>query len=148
MKYSFFAFTAIVFILISLSSLGQTATLKVVVNEIKKPEGKIRIGIFDNAIDFKNKENPTAASEVQADATKIMCVFSDLPCRRYAIAAFHDQNSDGVLNTKKLGIPLEGVGFSSKVASKIHQPIFPEASFVLKNDTTITIKIYYTSDKE
>jgi uncharacterized protein (DUF2141 family) len=137
---------AFLFFLVQLLS-AQTADLKVVVAQIKEPEGNIRIGIFDNAIDFKNKENPVAAKEVAINGKEISCVFLNLKIKRYAIAVFHDQNSDAVLNTKKLGIPLEGVGFSSKTASKLHQPIFPEASFVLKNDTTVLINLYYTSEK-
>lgn len=128
--------------------LAQTADLKVVITDIKEIKGNIFIGVFDNAIDFKNKEKPVAASKVNVTDTKITYVFRGLDCRRYAIAVFHDQNSNGILDKKKLGIPTEGVGFSSKVASKLHQPIYPEASFVLQNDTTVCIKIYYTGTKE
>lgn len=126
------------------NSVGQTANLKVVVNHINESKGKIRIGIFDNALDFKSKIKPVASAEIPVQDSIVRYTFSKLKCERIAIAVFHDSNGNGQLDTKKLGIPLEGVGFSSKVAGKLHQPVFPEASFMFKNDTTIIIELYYT----
>jgi uncharacterized protein (DUF2141 family) len=147
MKPSLFVLTILIFIGIGGKCFSQTADLKVVVNHINEKKGKIRIGIFDDAIDFKSKKNPVAATEISAKDSTVYYVFSSLTCERIAVAIFHDRNSNGELDTKKLGIPLEGVGFSSKVASKLHQPIFPEASFLLKSDTTIFINLYYTKQE-
>jgi len=147
MKKFLFVFTMFIFIGISGKCFGQTANLKVVVTHINEKKGKIRIGVFDNALDFKAKKDPLAAAEVPAKDSTVSYVFKNLACERIAIAIFHDRNSNGELDTKKLGIPLEGVGFSSKVASKLHQPIFPEASFLLKSDTTIFINLYYTKQE-
>jgi uncharacterized protein (DUF2141 family) len=147
MKAPLFVFAILILIGISGKSHSQTADLKVVVNHINEKKGKIRIGIFDDAIDFKSKKNPVAAAEISAKDSTVSYIFKNLTCERIAIAIFHDQNSNGELDTKKLGIPLEGVGFSSKVASKLHQPVFPEASFLLKSDTTIFINLYYTKQE-
>ena len=62
----------------------------------------------------------------------------------YAIAIYHDENSDRQLNTKKLGVPSEGVGFSGELKSKLKPPDFKEASFMLHRDTTIYIRMRYT----
>lgn len=123
---------------------GQKADLKVVVTNINEVKGNIRIGLFDNALDFKSKKNPVAGAEVTIKDSIVSYVFTNLAYKRIAIAVFHDNNSNGELDTKKLGIPLEGVGFSSKVASKLHQPVFPESSFQLKNDTTVFVRMYYS----
>jgi len=144
MKSSLFVFAILIFICISGKSIGQTADLKVVVTHINETKGNIRIGVFDNTLDFKSKKNPIASAEISAKDSTVYYVFSNLTCERIAVAIFHDRNKNGELDTKKLGIPIEGVGFSSKVASKLHQPVFPEASFLLKNDTTIFINLYYT----
>ena len=144
MKNLLIAFFMVMFISFGKITVGQTADLKVTVSGIKELKGKIMIGVFDNAFDFKSKKNPVASKAIPAKDSTVSYTFSDLAHDRYAIAVFHDENNDSELNTKKLGIPLEGVGFSSKVASKLHQPIFPEASFLLKSDTTIVVNLYYT----
>ena len=46
----------------------------------------------------------------------------------YAIAAFHDANSDGKLNAS-FGIPTEGFAFSRNPAMKMRAPRFNEAAF-------------------
>ena len=147
MKYSIFVFVILTFFGISGKCVSQTANLKVVVTNLNETKGNIRIGVFDNALDFKSKKNPVAAAEVPAKDSTVSYVFKNLACERIAVALFHDRNKNGELDTKKLGIPLEGVGFSSKVASKLHQPVFPEASFLLKSDTTIFINLYYTKQE-
>jgi len=147
MKRLLFIFYIFFFIVINENVFGQTANLTVVVSNIYEPKGSIMIGVFDNALDFKSKKEPYASADVVAKDTTVSYTFKQLELQRYAIAVFHDENNDGELNTKRLGIPTEGVGFSSKVASKLHQPVFPEASFLLKSDTTIYIRMYYTHSK-
>jgi uncharacterized protein (DUF2141 family) len=141
MKYPFFVL--ILLLSIYSKSKAQTADLKVVVTHINEKKGNIRIGVFDNALDFKAKKNPIFVATIFVKDSTSSYIFPNLTCERIAVAVYHDSNGNGELDTKKLGIPLEGVGFSSKVASKLHQPIFPEASFLLKNDTTIFINLYY-----
>lgn len=143
MKHLLFALALLTIISAAGKSNGQTAELKVVISNIDEKEGKIRIGVFDNALDFKAKKKPIAAAEIEAKDSTAIYVFSNLTSEKIAVALFHDQNGNGELDKKKLGIPVEGVGFSSKVASKLRQPDFAEASFLLKNDTTIFIKLYY-----
>ena len=147
MKNLLIAFLMIVISFSGGKCFGQTAKLKVVVSNISEKKGSVMIGVFDNALDFKSKKNPYASAKAKANDSTISYTFPELIMQRYAIAVYHDENNDGELNIKKLGIPTEGVGFSSKVASKLHQPIFPEASFMLKSDTTIYIRMYYTNSK-
>jgi len=65
-SHLFFAFIILIFFGISGKCLSQTANLKVVVTHINETKGNIRIGVFDNALDFKLKKNPVAAAELPA----------------------------------------------------------------------------------
>lgn len=143
-------FTSIflLFFLFGIQTFAQTATIKVEVTDIQTIRGKLRMGVFNHVHDFRTKSNPyLRTSQVVKDSTANF-VFKDVPYDRYAIAVYHDENNDDTLNTKKLGIPIEGVGFSGKFNSRIKPPDFPLASFRLKNDTTIVINLIYSKHND
>ncbi len=111
--------------------------------DITFESGSVNIGIFDTDSAFQSKQEPfVKASASVSDTSKIKAII-ELPSGIYAIAVYHDENEDNQLNKKKMGIPEEGVGFSGTIKSKIRQPKFEEASFQLKNDTTIHITLRY-----
>ena len=67
-----------------------------------------------------------------------------LPRGTYAIAVFHDENSDGKLATNFLGIPKEGFGFSNNPAILFGPPPFQRASFALgAADADVSIRLKY-----
>ena len=47
------------------------------------------------------------------------------------MAAFHDADSDGRLNTNLLGIPTEGFGFSNGAIGFMGPPSFDEAAVTI-----------------
>lgn len=139
---------ALIFILFSffsLSVLAQNARLRVEVINIKSTEGNLKLGVFDRMHNYRTKTNPLLKQKQEVTDTVVYCNFADVPLGRYAIAVYHDENADDTLNTKKLGIPIEGIGFSGKFNSRIKPPDYNLASFRLKNDTTIRIKLKYNS---
>jgi uncharacterized protein (DUF2141 family) len=113
------------------------------VEGIVSNEGRIMLAVFDNAGDFKNKQNPVLADTVRIKDNSLQLKFKNIPKGTYAIAVFHDENSDGKLNTAKLGIPAEGVGFSGISGKVTRPPKFNDCSFEFKNDTAIVVKMYY-----
>ena len=123
--------------------MAQECSVSVEVNGLINTEGKLRIGIFDNSEDFKNKENPAYSKSLVLADTSIKADIQNIEPGTYAIAVYHDENNDYQLNTKKLGIPSEGVGFSGISKSKIKPPDFETASFILKGDTAILIRMRY-----
>lgn len=123
--------------------MAQECSISVEVNGLNNSEGKLRIGIFDNSKDFKNKENPAYSKSLLLADTSIKSAIQNIEPGTYAIAVYHDGNNDYQLNTKKLGIPSEGVGFSGISKSKIKPPDFEMASFPLKGDTAIIILMRY-----
>ncbi len=70
------------------------------------------------------------------------CDFEDVPPGTYAIAAAHDENMNGKLDTNALGIPTEGYGFSNDAKGWLSAPSFSAASFLYDGqnlDMTITL---------
>jgi len=122
---------------------GQTATIKVEVTNIQSIKGNLKMGIFNRVHDFRLKSNPYLKASKKVTDSIVDFTFENVPFDRYAVAVFHDENSDDTLNVKKFGIPIEGVGFSGKFNSRIKPPDFPLASFRLKSDTTISIRMIY-----
>ena len=105
------------------------------------------VGIFDNPTDFKLKTNPVYKQIVSPSDSAVSYSFKSVSKGIYAIAVFHDTNENGSLDTKKLGIPSEGVGFSGILTKGIKPPDFEEASFNLVNDTIIAISLKYPRKK-
>ena len=122
---------------------AQSPTLSIRVEGIVSEKGKIMIAVFDNADDFKNKQNPVLADTVEIEEKSLSVDFKNISNSVYALAVYHDENSDGKLNTAKFGIPTEGVGFSGINGKVTRPPKFDDCSFVFKNDTSVVVKMYY-----
>jgi uncharacterized protein (DUF2141 family) len=76
--------------------------------------------------------------------TQARCDFEDIPPGRYALAVIHDENMNGKLDTKGLGIPTEGYGFSNDVKGLFGAPAFSAASFAYDGrNLDLTISLQY-----
>lgn len=123
---------------------GQTFNLALTVEGIDQSKGgSIKLGVFNSPETFKTKSNPLFKADLKANDTVKEFTFKEIPSGLYAIALYHDENGDDTLNTKKLGIPTEGVGFSGNLKSRIKPPDFEEAGFNLSRDTILSIEIRY-----
>ena len=70
--------------------------------------------------------------------------FENLPYGNYAIAIYHDRNSNERLNRGLFGMPEEGYGFSNDAPANLGPADFDDAVFALDStDTTIHIKMRY-----
>ena len=56
-------------------------------------------------------------------------MFSAIKPGIYAVSVFHDENSNGKLDTSFLGIPREGVGASNGARGHLGPPKFDAAAF-------------------
>ncbi|TNE55356.1 MAG: DUF2141 domain-containing protein [Bacteroidetes bacterium] len=64
-----------------------------------------------------------------------------LPRGTYAIAVFHDENDNAILDKNLLGIPLEKYGFSNNARATFSAPSFQEASFNLNTNRHLHVKL-------
>ncbi|MCF6342967.1 MAG: DUF2141 domain-containing protein [Bacteroidales bacterium] len=135
------------FVFTLIGAYGQTYSIRVVVENIEGKNGQLMIGLFDRPSDFKSKTNPVRAVETRIKNSTVSCKFLNVPSGNYAIAVFHDANGDGILNTKSMKIPTEGVAVSGNAAGKLRFARFEDAVFHLKNDTLISVRMRYPGSK-
>ncbi len=129
-------------------SFAQGNDLILQIENIEGENGNIMIAVFDNEADFRTKENPIYKDSLIVNGSNLKSTFKSIPQGIYAIAIYHDENSDGKLNTAKLGIPTEGVGFSGKTKNLNKKPKFGDSVFELGSDTTIYINMIYKKKKD
>lgn len=123
---------------------GQTANLLLTIQGIEQLKGgELKIGIFNSIETFTDKKDPIFEKVLIPNDSVESFTFKKIPSGLYAIAIYHDENGDDILTTKRLGIPVEGVGFSGVSKSKIKPPNFETAAINLTNDSTIFIRLTY-----
>jgi uncharacterized protein (DUF2141 family) len=121
-----------------------TNAVTVVAKGLRNDKGQIVCALFDSAKHFPDGEHALQGHVVKVANRRGECKFSGLSPGTYAVALFHDENSDKVLNTF-LGIPREGFGFSRDAPpSTFGPPKFSAAAFrVVKGDYSLNVNLRY-----
>ena len=134
-------------LLLSNPAFSQTSNIGITIKGIGELKGNLKVGLFADEVNFKQKINPVDSIIIKLTSPSESVRFSSISQGEYAIAAYHDENEDGVLNTRQLGIPEEGVGISNIDVFRKKPAKFKEAVFFLKSDTTIVISLFYNPKK-
>jgi len=121
----------------------QTYDLVITITGIKKPEGKIQIGLYNTKESFPLVDGQYKLYYFDANGFSGIQTIKDLPKGEYAVAIFHDKNSDRICNTNFLGIPKEGYGFSKNFKPRFSSPFFNDCKIDLNSNMSITIKLIY-----
>jgi uncharacterized protein (DUF2141 family) len=113
---------------------------------IRSSTGTIDCAIFDPPVGFPKEvlRSATQAMIIKIRNKEALCTFEDIPPGTYALAVIHDENMNGELDTKWLGIPKEGYGFSNDARARLGSPSFSAASFQYDGGTLhMTISLHY-----
>lgn len=113
---------------------------------IRNSTGTIACALFESAVGFPIEylRYATNINVIKIRDTQASCDFEDIPPGTYALAIVHDENMNGELDTKFLGIPTEGYGFSNDVRALLGPPSFSAASFSYDGqDMRLTISLHY-----
>ena len=116
-----------------------THTLQITVNNFENIKGKLQLCLTDKKVDFlKQCEYATA---VTVTNNTISVEIANIKTGVYSISLFHDENNNGVLDTKGFfGIPSEPYGFSNNPSTTFGPPSFEECTFLINEDKQISIK--------
>jgi uncharacterized protein (DUF2141 family) len=110
---------------------------------MRNDKGQIVCALFSSAADFpKNGNKAVAHAKAGISHGRSVCEFPRITPGRYAVSVFHDENSNGKMDTNFMGIPREGVGASNNARGHFGPPKFDDAAFRYsggKLDLTITI---------
>ena len=133
----------ICFFIFSQIAYSQTYNLTVTVTNFKQLKGNIIVSVFNKSDDFPKKGKHYQDNISQVNNYSETLIFTNLPVGEYAVAIFHDSNSDGECNTNIFGIPKEGYGFSNNCKPIFSAPSFKCTKINLSSDKSITIELIY-----
>ena len=123
-------------------------SIRVTVNGVRSTKGRVRVELWSSEVGFP-RQNEHATKTVWIDATQaaqgtVTTTFDGLQPGSYAIAAMHDENSNGKLDASVFGVPKEGWAVSNNVTSHTHPPKFQDAKIqVNAPDQATTLNLHY-----
>ncbi len=88
--------------------------------------GVVRCGIFAEKGWLKQ---PVRSATAAVHGKVALCIFSGVPKGVYGISAFHDENSNGKLDTNLVGYPTEEYCASNNARNTFSAPSFSDAKF-------------------
>ncbi len=105
--------------------------LTIVVLGAVSDEGQMMLAIYDTANQFNDPTLATLKSPrpIKDGIATWIIAAKNLPSQ-FAVAAYHDENSDGALNRSMFGIPAESYGFSNQARGNFGPPSFEQAVLV------------------
>jgi uncharacterized protein (DUF2141 family) len=122
-----------------------TAVLSVRLVDLRNNNGRIGCELYasekgfpkDHSAALQTKWCPIAGKES-------LCDFDPILPGTYAVACFHDENRNGVLDTGLFGIPTEGVVSSNHAKGFMGPPSFKDAKFSFPGTATeLRLKMRY-----
>jgi uncharacterized protein (DUF2141 family) len=124
---------------------GYTSNLVVKFNNLRNTNGRVCLTVFSGPKGFPaGGSGSNLKTSRCAAANSGSVTFTNLPLGNYAIAAIHDSNSDGKLNTNPLGLPSEGFGFSNNPPIRYGPASFSDSQvFVSGTKTVVQIQMRY-----
>lgn len=121
----------------------KTCDLTIVITNLKKSYGMIRIGIYDKKENFPKIGKEYKKLSVKVDGKDFRYVVKDLPAGNYAVALYHDSNSDGTCNANIIGVPTESYGFSNNIKPFLSAPSFQDTKFSHVKSSSIYIHLFH-----
>lgn len=130
----------------------KTATrLNVQVGALRSNAGNVVITVYpDDPSRFMAPRGKLARARIKTSAPMSQaCFFLPSPADAYAVAVYHDADSDGDLDRSPEGMPMEGYGFSNDAPTKFGSPSFDAVRFGVKpvGETTIRVKVRYPATR-
>jgi uncharacterized protein (DUF2141 family) len=120
------------------AQLPQVNPIHVEIDGLRNDKGQVLCALFSSAIDFPKRTNK-AVDHARSDISHghAFCDFSGIASGTYAVSVFHDENSNGKLDTNLMGIPREGVGASNNAKGHFGPPKFEAAAFRFSGDRVV-----------
>lgn len=116
-------------------------SLQIEVEGVEASEGEIQVALYTHEKDFLSMEGVFRADSVKASKGTTLISMEDLPAGTYALAIFHDRNSNKRLDTNWIGVPKEPLGFSNARMRTFGPPTFKDCMMHVQADSRITIRL-------
>ena len=124
---------------------ADTYSLTIEVKNLRNAKGVVQFALYnkDGSIPDEYYENyyKIAIGEILNGSSTI--IFNNIPSGKYAVNILHDENKNGKID-KGFILPVEGIGFSNyQSIGFTNMPNFSKASFELKENKSIRVKVIY-----
>jgi uncharacterized protein (DUF2141 family) len=109
---------------------AQSDLIQAEITGLRSDKGQVVCALFASEADFPKRADK-ALAQIKSGISEghAVCAFPGIAPGTYAVSVFHDENSNGKLDTNPLGIPREGVGASNNAKSRFGPPKFGAAAF-------------------
>ena len=106
------------------------SVLHVRVVNLRNSTGQVICTLFNSPMAFPT-DSTRALAQIAAPikGNAALCSFGGLAPGKYALVAFHDENSNGKFDRNWFGLPKEGYTFSNNVRPVFSPPSFKAAAF-------------------
>jgi uncharacterized protein (DUF2141 family) len=129
---------------ISSEAEGFSNRLTINVQGLKAAKGRVCYSLFSSSAGFPTSSQQAIRAQcIPVGSSSSAIAFGDLNPGTYAVAVFHDMNSDGQLNKNRFGIPTEGFGFSKNPAIVSGPPKFSDAAIFVAGQSKTMINLKY-----
>lgn len=91
--------------------------------------GTVAAALYDDPEAFAASRGPLRAARAAVSGGRAVVAFEALPPGRYALAAFHDVDGDGTLDTWPIGAPREPYGYSNDARGRFGPAAWRDAVF-------------------
>lgn len=114
------------------------------IEAIRSDRGHVRCLLFESADGFPMRPGAAVArTTARITGGRATCAFAAGRAGEYAIAAIHDEDDDGQLDTGMFGIPTEGTATSRDARGTMGPPGFDAARFEHAGDTRLRCSMTY-----
>jgi uncharacterized protein (DUF2141 family) len=122
-----------------------TATLVVEFSGLRSDRGQLHVSLYASEDGFPTEPVKALRQvDVPISGGRARVVLEALAPGGYAVAAYHDENGDGKLDTGFLGIPTEGLGASNDAKGFMGPPSFEKARVDVKaGENRVAVRISY-----
>lgn len=120
-----------------------TSDIRIEISGLRDAQGLVRLCLTAEPKAFPDCKGPSAVhASAKASMAPVHYTFVGVPVGTYAVAAFHDANGNGRLDTM-IGIPKEGFAFSRNPKLHARAPFFSEAAFENDRKPLSPLKMKY-----
>ncbi len=119
----------------------EAGIIKIFISNVDQEKGTIHYAIFNNPEFFPEEKGKMRGGVKNiSEVVKTGIIINELQESNYAIAIFHDKNSNNTFDTI-FAIPTEKYGFSNNAKVFLGPPKFEEASIFVGENETVEILI-------
>lgn len=116
--------------------------IQIKITDLPSSKGKVMLAVYNSEKNFEQTGIFYKNAKLEIVKKTASFTFKDLPFGEYAIKLYHDENSNGLLDTGLFGIPTEGYAFSNNASGFMGPASYNDSKFKLdKKIVTQTLSV-------